>query len=78
MESCRIGKAVIVGLHPVISRFQMLTGIMMDVVQWIDKVRHIVGHGLLLVRGAPNNRSQGRGSSLKHHASRRNACGLVG
>jgi hypothetical protein len=52
-ESLGIGQAVIVGLHPVTGHIQMLTGIMVDIMQSIHEVRHIVSHRLLLVAGSP-------------------------
>jgi hypothetical protein len=64
LEYPRIGQEVIVGLHLVTGHLKLLTGIMMGVMQPIHKVCHVVDCRLLLVGGDPNNRSQGKCSSL--------------
>jgi hypothetical protein len=48
LETCKIGQAVFAGLHPVNGHLQMLTGAMVDALQSIDEVRHVVGRTLVL------------------------------
>jgi hypothetical protein len=53
LESSRAGYTDVAGLHPVVHHLQILTGIMVDVLQPFHEVHYEVGHRVLLVWGSP-------------------------
>jgi hypothetical protein len=80
LETHGISQAVVAGLHSVTGHLQMLAHIMMDVMQPIHEVHHVMVVDCSLSEGAPNNGSQGRCSSPQTpcwQASFPWSCGLM-
>jgi hypothetical protein len=53
LESSCLGQTLIASLHPVTGHLQMLTDIMMDVMQLFDEAHCVVSHRFRLVCGSP-------------------------
>jgi hypothetical protein len=53
LESRGIGQAVTAGLHLVTDHLQILTGAVMDIMQSIHEVRHVVGRETAPCPGKP-------------------------